>query len=146
MEALIIDENENEEPSLDSIRVFDPEELGFVSSEDLKIALKSMPGSAYMSDFELRDILQKADPDKDGKIDIQGNYLKGYSYLLNIFLVEKFSVGRGAKILQQNELLCLNNVFVILGDRLTRSLFSVGGGGRGRESREKFLRDPPKAL
>lgn len=97
MEALIIDENENEEPSLDSIRVFDPEELGFIGSEDLKIALKSMPGSAYMSDFELRDILQKADPDKDGKIDIQGNYLKGYSYLLNIFLVEKFSVGRGAK-------------------------------------------------
>lgn len=98
-----------------------------------------MPGSAYMSDFELRDILQKADPDKDGKIDIQGNYLKGYSYLLNIFLVEKFSVGRGAKILQQNELLCLNHVFVILGDRLTRSLFIVGGGGRGGESRGKFL-------
>lgn len=93
MEALIIDENENEEPSLDSIRVFDPEELGFVSSEDLKIALKSMPGSAYMSDFELRDILQKADPDKDGKIDIQGNYLKGYSYLLNIFWWKNFRWG-----------------------------------------------------
>lgn len=93
MEALIIDENENEEPSLDSIRVFDPEELGFIGSEDLKIALKSMPGSAYMSDFELRDILQKADPDKDGKIDIQGNYLKGYSYLLNIFWWKNFRWG-----------------------------------------------------
>lgn len=48
-------------------------------------------------------------------------------------------MGRGDKILQQNELLCLNNVFVILGDRLTRSLFIVGGGGRGRESRGKLL-------
>ncbi|XP_022789595.1 uncharacterized protein LOC111329227 [Stylophora pistillata] len=71
MEALINDENEHEQPSLDSIRVFDPEELGYISSKDLKTALKSMPGSAHVRDFELRDILRKADPDRDGKINIQ---------------------------------------------------------------------------
>lgn len=72
MAALIIDEEENEEQTLDSIRVFDPEERGYFSSEDLKTALKRMPGSSRMTDFELRDILRKADPDNDGKIDIQG--------------------------------------------------------------------------
>ena len=73
MAALIIDEDENEEPAQDSIRVFDSEELGYISSEELKTALKCMPGSAHMRDFELQDILQKADPNKDGKINIQGN-------------------------------------------------------------------------
>jgi len=72
MAALIIDEEDNEEQTLNSIRVFDPEERGYFSSEELKTALKRMPGSSQMRDFELRDILRKADPDKDGKINIQG--------------------------------------------------------------------------
>lgn len=72
MAALIIDEEDNEEQTLDSIRVFDSEERGYISSEELKAALKRMPGNSQMRDFELRDILRKADPDKDGKINIQG--------------------------------------------------------------------------
>lgn len=56
MEVLIIDENENEEFLFDLIWVFDLEEFGFIGFEDLKIVLKSMLGSVYMSDFELWDI------------------------------------------------------------------------------------------
>jgi len=69
--ALIIDEEDNEEQTLNPTRVFDPEERGYFSSEELKTALKRMPGSSQMRDFELRDILRKADPDRDGKINIQ---------------------------------------------------------------------------
>ena len=72
MAALIIDEENNEEQTLDSIRVFDSEERGYFSSEELKTALKRMPGSSQIRDFEMRDILRKADPDEDGKINIQG--------------------------------------------------------------------------
>ena len=72
MAALIIDEEDNEEQTLDSIRAFDSEERGYFNSEELKTALKGMPGSSQMRDFELRDILRKADPDMDGKINIQG--------------------------------------------------------------------------
>ncbi|KAL9971401.1 hypothetical protein ACROYT_G023921 [Oculina patagonica] len=71
MAALIMDEDNNEEHALDSIRVFDCEERGYISSEELETALKRMPGKAQMTEFELRDILRKADPDKDGKINIQ---------------------------------------------------------------------------
>lgn len=74
MAALIIDEEENEEQTLDSIRVFDSEERGYFSSEELETALKRIPGSSQMTDFELRDILRKVDPDNDGKIDIQGTH------------------------------------------------------------------------
>ncbi|KAJ7393588.1 Troponin C, slow skeletal and cardiac muscle [Desmophyllum pertusum] len=71
MAALIMDEDEREQQALDSIRVFDSEERGYISSEELRTALKCMPGSAQMRDFELREILRKADPDMDGKINIQ---------------------------------------------------------------------------
>ena len=74
MAALIIEEDSNEEQTLEPIRVFDSEERGYISSEELKTALKRMPGNAQMRDFELRDILQRADPDSDGKINIQGTH------------------------------------------------------------------------
>ena len=73
--------------TLDSIRVFDSEERGYFSSEELKTALKLMPGSSQMTDFELRDILRKADPDNDGKIDIQGTRLISNKELLKKMLV-----------------------------------------------------------
>ena len=76
MAALIIDEEDNEEQTLDSIRAFDSEERGYFNSEELKTALKRMPGSSQMRDFELREILRKADPDMDGKINIQGTRKK----------------------------------------------------------------------
>jgi len=87
MAALIIDEEENEEQTLDSIRVFDSEERGYFSTEELKTALKRMPGSSQMTDSELRDILRKADPDNDGKIDIQGTRLISNKELLKEMLV-----------------------------------------------------------
>lgn len=65
-------DEDNEEQALDSIRVFDSEECGYVNSEELKAALQRMPGNTQMTDFELWDILRKADPDKDGKIDTRG--------------------------------------------------------------------------
>ena len=72
MAALIIDEENNEEQTIDSIRVFDSEERGYFSSEELKTALKRMPGGSQIRDSEMKDILRKADPDDDGKINIQG--------------------------------------------------------------------------
>ena len=71
MASLIMDED-REEHGLDTIRVFDSEQLGFISLVELETALRCMPGSAQMKEFELRDILRLADPDGDGKIDIQG--------------------------------------------------------------------------
>ena len=72
MAALIIDEENNEEQTIDSIRVFDSEERGYFSSEELKTALKRMPGGSQIRDSEMKDILRKADPDEDGKINTQG--------------------------------------------------------------------------
>lgn len=74
MASLIIDED-REEHGLDTIRVFDSEQRGYISSAELTTALRCMPGSAQMQDFELRDILRLADPDGDGKIDIQGTVI-----------------------------------------------------------------------
>lgn len=70
MASLIMDEDSREH-GLDTVRVFDPEERGYISSTELETALKCVPGSVQMKDFELREILRMADPDKDGKIDIQ---------------------------------------------------------------------------
>lgn len=69
MAALIRDENRTEH-GLDAIRVFDSEQRGYISSAELEMALKCMPGSKQITDFELRDILRLADPDGDGRIHI----------------------------------------------------------------------------
>jgi len=74
MASLIMDEDSREH-GLDTVRVFDPEERGYISSTELETALKCVPGSVQMKDFELREILRMADPDKDGKIDIQGTVI-----------------------------------------------------------------------
>lgn len=72
MATLIRDENRTEHDGLDTIRVFDCEQRGYISSAELEIALKCMPGSKQITDFELRDILRLADPDGDGRIHIPG--------------------------------------------------------------------------
>lgn len=78
MESLITDEEREENGYVDAVRVFDPEQRGCISLNELQVALRSMPGSAQMKDFELRDILQKADPDGDGKVQIQGEWISLY--------------------------------------------------------------------
>ena len=94
MAALIIDEENNEEQTLDSIRLFDPEERGFFNSEELKTALKRMPGSSQIRDSEMRDILRKADPDDDGKINIQGTGEK------RAIEKDKLAMSKGSEIIK----------------------------------------------
>ena len=74
MASLIMDE-ERQENGFDTIRVFDTEQRGYISSEELTLALRCMPGSAQMKEYELAEILQIADPDGDGKINIQGTLI-----------------------------------------------------------------------
>ena len=72
MAALTMDEDQEGNVVLDSIRVFDTEERGFISTVELREALQCMPGSSQMRDFELKDILKRADPDGKGRIRIKG--------------------------------------------------------------------------
>ncbi|XP_074626515.1 uncharacterized protein LOC141884591 [Acropora palmata] len=66
--ATLITDEEREEHRLDTIRVFDPEERGYINSSELETALKRMPGNEQMTDSELLDIIRLADPDGDGQI------------------------------------------------------------------------------
>lgn len=75
MESLITDEERKENGCIDALRVFDSDQRGYISLNELQVALRSMPGSAQMKEFELRDILQEADPDGDGKVKIQGEWI-----------------------------------------------------------------------
>lgn len=75
MESLITDEEGKENGCIDALRVFDSDQRGYISLNELQVALRSMPGSAQMKEFELRDILQEADPDGDGKVKIQGEWI-----------------------------------------------------------------------
>lgn len=70
--ATLITDEEREEHGLDTIRVFDPAERGYINSSELETALKRMPGNEQMTDSELLDIIRLADPDGDGQIDIPG--------------------------------------------------------------------------
>lgn len=53
---------------MDAFEVFDREEKGFFRLHELEDALKKMPGSEGMTEDELADILQLADPDGDGHV------------------------------------------------------------------------------
>ena len=75
MESLITEEERKENGCIDAVRVFDSDQRGYISLNELQEALRSMPGSAQMKEFELRDILQEADPDGDGKVKIQGEWI-----------------------------------------------------------------------
>lgn len=75
MESLITDEERKENGCIDALRVFDSDQRGYISLNELQVALRNMPGSAQMKEFELRDILQEADPDGDGKVKIQGEWI-----------------------------------------------------------------------
>ena len=70
--ATLITDEEREEHRLDTIRVFDPEERGYINSSELETALKRMPGNEQMTDSELLDIIRLADPDGDGQIHTPG--------------------------------------------------------------------------
>ena len=84
-------DEDREEHGLDTIRVFDSEQLGYINSVELETALRCMPGSAQMKEFELRHILRLADPDGDGKIDIQGagtSLCKSLDSFIYLFLLK----------------------------------------------------------
>lgn len=57
---------------MDAFEVFDREEKGFFRLHELEDALKKMPGSEGMTEDELVDILQLADPDGDGHVIFEG--------------------------------------------------------------------------
>lgn len=75
MEYLITDEEREENGCIDAVRVFDSDQRGYISLNELQVALRSMPGSAQMKEFELRDILQEADLDGDSRVKIQGEWI-----------------------------------------------------------------------
>lgn len=56
----------------DAFEVFDREEKGFFRLHELEEALKEMPGSDLMTEIELAEILQLADPDGDGHVSFEG--------------------------------------------------------------------------
>lgn len=56
----------------DAFEVFDREEKGFFRLYELEEALKEMPGLELMTESELADILQLADPDGDGHVSFEG--------------------------------------------------------------------------
>ncbi|KAL9971400.1 hypothetical protein ACROYT_G023920 [Oculina patagonica] len=55
----------------DAFEVFDREEKGFFRLHELEEALNEMPGSELMTESELADILQLADPDGDGHVSFE---------------------------------------------------------------------------
>lgn len=57
---------------MNAFEVFDREEKGFFRLHELEDALKKMPGSGEMTEDELADILQLADPDGDGHVIFEG--------------------------------------------------------------------------
>lgn len=57
---------------MDAFEVFDREEKGFFRLHELEEALNEMPGSELMTENELADILQLADPDGDGHVSFEG--------------------------------------------------------------------------
>lgn len=54
-----------------AFEVFDREEKGFFRLPELQDALKKMPGSEGLTEDELADILQLADPDGDGNVSFE---------------------------------------------------------------------------
>ena len=75
--GVIIEEQNLQNQVLDAVRVFDDEETGYISVDELKEAFEQMPGRNKVRDFELRDILRKADPNQEGKISTKGGQTPG---------------------------------------------------------------------
>lgn len=78
--GVIIEEQNLQNQVLDAVRVFDDEETGYISVDELKEAFEQMPGRNKVRDFELRDILRKADPNQEGKISTKGGQTPGCLY------------------------------------------------------------------
>ena len=79
--GVIIEEQNLQNQVLDAVRVFDDEETGYISVDELKEAFEQMPGRNKVRDFELRDILRKADPNQEGKISTKGGQKPGFLYV-----------------------------------------------------------------
>ena len=57
---------------LEAFEAFDREEKGFFRLHELEDALTKMPGSDLITECELTEILQLADPDGDGHVKFEG--------------------------------------------------------------------------
>ena len=57
---------------LEAFEVFDREEKGFFRLHELEKALTQLPGSDIITESELAEILQLADPDGDGHVNFEG--------------------------------------------------------------------------
>lgn len=79
--GVIIEEQNLQNQVLDAVRVFDDEETGYISVDELQGAFEQMPGRNKVRDFELRDILRKADPNQEGKISTKGGQTPGCLYV-----------------------------------------------------------------
>jgi len=57
---------------LEAFEVFDREEKGFFRLDELENALTKIPGSDLVTESELEELLQLADPDGDGQVNFEG--------------------------------------------------------------------------
>ena len=71
MTVIVCEQNPEYEVTSAS-NVFDTDERGFVTVQELYEAFERMPGRERMKDFELREIIRKADPAGRGIIRLKG--------------------------------------------------------------------------
>lgn len=57
---------------LGAFEVFDREDKGFFRLRELEDALAKIPGSDLVTECELAEVLQLADPDGDGQVKFEG--------------------------------------------------------------------------
>jgi Ca2+-binding EF-hand superfamily protein len=71
MTVIVSEQNQEMEISSAS-NVFDTEERGFVTVQELHDAFERMPGRERVMDVELKEIMKKVDPAKRGIIRLKG--------------------------------------------------------------------------
>lgn len=68
----ITSSHQSDSDLLEAFEVFDREEKGFFRLHELEDVLTKIPGSDLITECELAEILQLADPDGDGHVNFEG--------------------------------------------------------------------------
>ena len=76
MKVIVSEQSPDYEVSSAS-NVFDTDERGFVTVQELHEAFERMPGRERMKDHELREIIRSADPAGRGIIRLKGKGING---------------------------------------------------------------------
>ena len=72
MEKQNKDHNDPESELMEAFKVFDRNNDGFISAEELALTMRNL--GEKLTDAEVKDMLDAADINKDGKIDYHGKY------------------------------------------------------------------------